>query len=232
MRGYGYLQNSVEHPGLNGLLSSLAACDLNLHVGTVHRRWYKTCLPPPDFRARLAPACVARRRIAISTHQRPIECPGCGIRLPTTQVVYTGYFNTSSECWDLFSEVQGVQYSNAMLARHAHQLTIDAYAAQHAGGDHPAKSVAIHLSGLHLVYDAGLDPLRVAAIQQRIATSTHQWPVFEVVPETRTSTIFEVAMAGEDDHVESVRSWSSTVWSDWAEYHSAIADLIDDAGVI
>ena len=49
---------------------------------------------------------------------------------------------------------------------------------------------------------------------------------------TRSFTILEVAMAGEDDHVDSVRSWSGAVWSDWAEYHSAIADLIDDAEVI
>ena len=32
-----------------------------------------------------------------------------------------------------------------------HQLTVDAYAVQHAGGAHPDKSVGVHLCGLHLV---------------------------------------------------------------------------------
>jgi hypothetical protein len=61
-------------------------------------------------------------------------CPGCATRLPFSRVLYEGHFNTTPECWSLFTEVvQGRQNGNVLLGRHTHQSTIDAYAAQHAG---------------------------------------------------------------------------------------------------
>ena len=78
-------------------------------------------------------------------------CPGCAASLSSSQLLYEGYFNTTPECWSLFTEVQGKQYGNVLLGRYTLQSTVDAYAAQHAGASHPDKSVAIHLLGLYLV---------------------------------------------------------------------------------
>ena len=84
-------------------------------------------------------------------------CRGCALRMPRRpEASYDGDFDTSAECWDVFTEVIGKEFSNAVLFGQVHQLTVDAYAAQHAGGNHRDKSVMIHLSGLYLVLDRGL----------------------------------------------------------------------------
>ena len=83
-------------------------------------------------------------------------CPGCGLTMPArTSATKRGYYNTSDECWDLYTEVLGSEYSNAVLFGQVHQLTVDAYATQHAGGPHPDKSVAVHLLGLYLAFERG-----------------------------------------------------------------------------
>ena len=85
-------------------------------------------------------------------------CRGCGLKMParTTSSTSRGYYNTSDECWDLYTEVLGTEYSNAVLFGQVHQLTVDAYAVQHAGGPHPDKSFAIHLYGLYLALEKGI----------------------------------------------------------------------------
>lgn len=76
------------------------------------------------------------------------DCPGCGLAMPLGDTtVYDGYFNTSPECWSVFTEVVGHEFGNAVVFGQVHQLTVDAYAVQHAGGSHPDKSIAVHLVG-------------------------------------------------------------------------------------
>jgi hypothetical protein len=79
------------------------------------------------------------------------RCPGCGLPITADpRATYDGYFNCSPECWSIFTEVIGREFSNAVLFGQVHHLTVEAYAVQHAGGSHPDKSVDIHLAGLYL----------------------------------------------------------------------------------
>jgi hypothetical protein len=83
-------------------------------------------------------------------------CPGCGLRMPARQTTTSrGYYNVSDECWDLYTEVLATEYSNAFLFGQVHQLTVDSYAVQHAGGPHPDKSLDVHLFGLYLGLQKG-----------------------------------------------------------------------------
>jgi hypothetical protein len=63
---------------------------------------------------------------------------------------YAGYYNTSPECWEVYTEVLGAEFSNAVLFGQVHQLTVATYAVQHAGGPHSEKSIGVHLTGLYL----------------------------------------------------------------------------------
>ena len=82
------------------------------------------------------------------TALRESTCPGCGLRMPVSEgAAYDGYYNTSPECWSVYTEVLGAEYSNPVLFGQVHQLTVDTYAVQHPGGLHPDKSIAIHLAG-------------------------------------------------------------------------------------
>src|SRR5438270_13877471 len=87
------------------------------------------------------------------------RCPGCGLRMPAGSAIrYDGYFNSSDECWSVFTEVIGREFSNAVLFGQVHHLTVEAYAVQHPGGAHPDKSIDIHLAGLYLMLERNIAP--------------------------------------------------------------------------
>lgn len=154
-------------------------------------------------------------------------CPGCGLEMPRRDdAVYDGYYNASPECWSVYTEVLSAEYSNALLFGRVHQLTVDAYAVQHAGGPHPDKSMAIHLIGLHLVLDRGIAPPAVPPLFQKLAGSVTQWPHFEPIV-VRGMTVFDVALtAGSvEEHAAAARAWAAAVWEAWRPHHAAVAEL-------
>ncbi len=84
-------------------------------------------------------------------------------------------FQLLNECWSLFTEVIGAEFNNAVLFGQVHQLTVDAYAVQHAGGPHPDKSVDVHLTGLYLVIERGMPPTSAAPNLQKLASRIDAW---------------------------------------------------------
>ena len=152
-------------------------------------------------------------------------CPGCGLTMPAGSAIpYDGYFNASAECWSVFTEVVGREFSNAILFGQVHQVTVDAYAVQHAGGRHPDKSVDIHLAGLCLVLDRGVAPTAVAPRLQALASAISGWPHLEPPAIAWRQTIFDVAMA--DDHIAAVREWSACVWEAWSPQRDRVTALL------
>jgi Family of unknown function (DUF5946) len=130
--------------------------------------------------------------------------------MPPTDKPYDGYFNASPECWSVFTEVVGAEFANVVLFSQVHQLTVDAYATQHAGGPHPDKSIAIHLAGLHFHYAQGVKPTSIAPLLQQLATRVSEWPHFDPPPVRGSMTVFDVALA--ESHIDAVRDWSRGVW--------------------
>jgi hypothetical protein len=154
------------------------------------------------------------------------RCPGCGLAMPASELAtYDGYFNASPECWSLFTEAIGAEFSNAVLFGQVHHLTVEAYAVQHAGGPHPDKSVAVHLAGLYLMIERGVPTASVAPYMQRLVQRVREWPHFEP-PQTDEwpRTILDVALA--TDHAAAVREWSRSVWRLWSAQHGAIAQFV------
>ena len=84
-------------------------------------------------------------------------------------VVNRGYYNTSPECFSVYTEVLGDEFGNVLLFGQVHQLTVDTYAVQHAGGVHPDKSIDVHLVGLYLGLERGLTSTRVPKLLKRLA---------------------------------------------------------------
>lgn len=155
------------------------------------------------------------------------HCPGCGLRLPVRPSArYTGNYNTTPECWSVYTEVLGSEFGNAVLFGNVHQTTVDTYAAQHAGAAHKDKSVAVHLVGLHLAIDRDVRPTDVTTLLQRLAAARPRWPHFDPPEETGAITVLDVALAGNvQAHVDTVRSWASAVWDSWAHCHREVASL-------
>lgn len=155
-------------------------------------------------------------------------CPGCGLSMPRRDgLTADTYYNTSPECWAVYTEVLAAEYGNAVLFGQVHQLTVDTYAVQHAGGGHPDKSVAIHLAGLYLVLDGGKRPTEVPPLLQQLATKVREWPHFEPPGVAWAFTVFDVAVAGTPlEHAEAVRQWSAAVWGTWAFARHSIGSMI------
>ena len=164
----------------------------------------------------------------MSVAQTDSVCPGCGLMMPARDTAAArSYYNTSAECWDLYTEVLATEYSNAFLFGQIHQLTVDAYAVQHAGGPHPDKSVDIHLFGLYLSLEKGIRSSYVPPLLQRLASAIELWPHYEPPTGRVAITVFDIAMADSDgDHMRLSREWAQAVWQCWAEHHAEVARVV------
>ena len=138
-----------------------------------------------------------------------------------------GYYNVSDECWDLYTEVLGTEYSNAVVFGQVHQLTVDSYAVQHAGGTHPDKSLNVHLVGLYLALEKGIRSPYIPPLLQRLATAIEVWPHFEAPAKRVALTIFDVAFCDStEDHIRIVKDWAQAVWESWSEHHTEVATVV------
>jgi hypothetical protein len=143
------------------------------------------------------------------------------------QASYGGYYDCSVECWDVYTEVLGAEFSDAVLFGQVHQLTVDAYALQHAGGRHPDKSVAIHLTGLYLMLERGVRPTSVPPLFQELAAKVSDWPHFPPPEVDWSVTVWDVALAGaSNEHADRSREWAAAVWRGWSIHHDAIARVV------
>jgi hypothetical protein len=163
-----------------------------------------------------------------SSDDRP--CPGCGLVLPRDDTAaYDGYYHTSAECWGVYSEVLAEEYGHAVLYGQVHQLTVDAYAVQHGGGDHPDQSVGVHLAGLYLMLERDASPPMVPGHHKQLARSVDDWP--HLVPPDGLDdgpTVFDVALAESvDEHVACSRNWARRMWAAWRPHHDTIVELVD-----
>jgi hypothetical protein len=142
--------------------------------------------------------------------------------------IYDGYYNTSPECWSVYTEVLGTEFGNAFLFGQVHQLTVDTYAVQHAGASHKDKSVAVHLVGLHLVLDLDIRPPRVPPYLQRFATAVTVWPHFVPPANTGPLTVCDVGLANSvAEHMDLVRKWAVQLWEAWSPHHAEVIALAE-----
>ena len=140
---------------------------------------------------------------------------------------YDGYYNASPECWEIYMEVLGIEYANALIFGTVVQYSVDTYAVQHAGGQHPDKSVGIHLAGLYLMFEVGIHPGQIAILQKRLADNVQVWPRFVLDSVDWSVNVFDVALADSaDDHKNMVCEWATAVWNAWAEQHNTIRTVI------
>ena len=128
----------------------------------------------------------------------------------------------------MFEEVLAAEFQDAVLFGQVHQLTVDAYAVQHAGGKHPDKSVCVHLVGLHLMLERNVAPVEVPPRLQRLASRT-TWPHLDPPEERASLTVCDVALADSPmTHALRVREWASQVWGAWSPHHDVARALARD----
>jgi Family of unknown function (DUF5946) len=166
-------------------------------------------------------------------------CPGCGVDLPANDWVPRVRGGASAECQELLAEVQGFELAHLALVRDHHQMTVDAYAAQHvtAVPGPAALQPAYGLVGLHLALDHGVPGVEVRAAHQRMGRPDGTWPVLAPPARRGEVTVFDVATAGlvagsEEGHAAAVTDWARSVWTAWEPAQEAVAALTLRLGLL
>jgi len=157
-------------------------------------------------------------------------CPGCGLELPASGHPGDKRSNASYECREVNAEVAGFELDNLVHLGRLHQLTVDAYGAQHSGGQGSGIRVAYSLVGLQLALERGFTGIQVRHLHQRMGKPGPDWPRFDSPPDPGWLTVEEVAVAGHRNgsvkgHADAVDRWARTVWAAWAARHDDVSRL-------
>jgi Family of unknown function (DUF5946) len=143
-------------------------------------------------------------------------CPGCGARLPIERWTPDDRLIASPACRRLYGEVTGFESIHPSLAGRFHQLSVDAYGAQHADPQRGAIRLTYSLVGLYLALVRGADGLTVREAHRRMGRPDGTWPSLSRPAAVGSVTVIEVADAGlrsdsVEGHAGAVRRWADDV---------------------
>lgn len=153
-------------------------------------------------------------------------CPGCGLTLPASTDLHARS-NASEACWQLYGEVAAHEAVHVVVLGLLHQLTVDTYGAQHAGGSAARIGVAFALIGLRLSLDEGWSGGEVRDAHQHLAANFRDRPEFAPPVERTWMTVYDVALAtSPDEHARLVRRWAAEVWAAWEQVREDVVALL------
>ncbi|MBO9727273.1 MAG: hypothetical protein J7623_01415 [Chitinophaga sp.] len=151
-----------------------------------------------------------------------IICPGCHLHLADEQLAPSDRYNASGECLDLFQQLSARTFALEHPDFH-HQLAIDAYSAQHAGGIAKGITTAYALIGLYLALELRYTGRQVQHIHSIIPKQ--QWGPITPPGQPAAITVQEVLKAGTNDALyAAIRKWAKSVWDSWALHHEWVKE--------
>lgn len=167
---------------------------------------------------------------AASVAQETSACPGCGLTLPVSDWPIDRRTNASPACWQLYMTVVSHELDHLPQLGGLHQLTLDAYGAQHPGDQVPPIGTAFSLIGLHLALDHRWSGNAVRAAHQHLAKRPTPWPRFTPPATPGALTIGHVAGSPTpEEHAQRVRAWAGSVWEAWSTEHDRVRQWANQA---
>jgi hypothetical protein len=149
-----------------------------------------------------------------------ITCSGCHVVLPDRHLDPPNRFNASGECFQAFSDLACYTVAKQDLA-FIHQHAVDAYEAQHGGGNSRPITTVFGLIGLYLCLEEGYTGREVQAAHMRIARIRKDWPRLEPPTQPAKLTVMDVLRADTDKMKDAmIRQWSESVWEIWDHRHA------------
>jgi len=155
-------------------------------------------------------------------------CVGCGAFVPDTDGPTHRYIGASPGCWQIYGEVLEKEAGDFRFMRH-HQLTVDAYCAQHPGTPSPqaVRSVAVHLAGLCLQLERGVPAEGLYVARQGIASLGKEGKLDLAWLEPPASmgeiTVLDVRDAKDpEEYGRRARRWAGSVWEAWSDHHATV----------
>lgn len=114
-----------------------------------------------------------------------------------------------------------------------HQHVVDAWAAQHADERTKPIGLAFALVGLYLHVERGFSGRQVQQVHMELGRRKRSWPSFPL-PRQRGSVTAGKVMAAEagPERDQAIDSWCASVWDSFSESHRAVAELLEQHGII
>jgi hypothetical protein len=114
-----------------------------------------------------------------------------------------------------------------------HQHVVDAWAAQHADEQTKAIGLTFALVGLYLHVERGFSGRQVQGVHMKLGQRKRTWPSFPLPRERGSMTASQVmaAQAG-PERDEAIDSWCASVWGAFSDSQQAIAELLQQHGIL
>lgn len=158
--------------------------------------------------------------------QQPGVCPGCGLTAAsTTTALPPAELVASGPCYEVYGELLARDFNDHGYYRVAHQMVVDAYAAQHAGCTtrRGVQAVALCLMTLCLFVEEGVDPAHGPTLHQRMAANRPAFVWLSPPAPGGWLTVVDILPAQTvDEHEKLVRQWARQVWCAWSQHHLQI----------
>lgn len=163
--------------------------------------------------------------------QVPAPCPGCGIPGSEPAGPPPAEHSASATCYGLYGTLLARSYSDPGFRR-VHQLIVDAYAAQHAGGTsrREIQTVALCLMTLELFMEHDVDPADGPRLHQRMVLNRPPFHWLQPPPQRHLLTVADVLVAADEaEHERLARRWAHEIWEAWAAHRVTIHQWNDFA---
>ena len=153
-----------------------------------------------------------------------IPCFSCGALAPDIEGPTHKYMLSSPGCWALFGEILARDYTEYNYPP-VHRLVVDAYAVQHPGKPirQAIQSVAVHLIGLYLSLEKGMDAKNVTRAIGRATESSDRFFWLDPPEFVGALTVAQAVETGSLDEYDRLgRDWAKSAWEAWAVHHTQI----------
>lgn len=151
-------------------------------------------------------------------------CPGCGLSAPAAGGPVPEDHVASAECWAAYGRLLACSYRDPDR-RAVHQMIVDAYAAQHAGGTsrRQVQTVALCLMTLCLFIEDDVDPARGPALHKQMVARRPEFTWLAPPPLAGLMTVVDPLGAGDAAaYRRLVREWGRQIWQAWTAHHPTV----------
>ena len=151
-------------------------------------------------------------------------CPGCGLVAPDHGEPAPAEHRASAACSAAYGQVLARSYTDP-ACRRVHQMVVDAYAAQHAGGTtrRQVQTVALCLMTLCLFVEDDVDITEGPALHKAMVAHRPDFTWLAPPPRPGLLTVADVLTAeSPTEHCRVVREWGAQVWQAWSPHHATV----------
>ena len=157
------------------------------------------------------------------------QCFSCGAETENINGATHKYLLSTSGCWAKYGELLAREYSDFSYMA-VHNLTVDAYAAQHPGQprSQTISSINVHLSSLYAYFHLNYAVSELSHIKSRIIRYKDEFTWLEPPSYLGQLTVMDVLDAeNAGQHCDLVKDWAADVFDQWEDFHPIVKKILE-----